>query len=296
LSLGQKSSPVVVGIGEILWDLLPGGKQLGGAPANFVYQAKALGAEGYIVSRIGKDKLGTEILSQLEAYGLAKSLIQVDRIHPTGIVTVHLDQEGKPRFIIHENAAWDFIEFDPSLADLTSRADAVCFGSLCQRSLVSQKTIRNFLESTRADCLRVLDINLREPFYSKNIIVSLLEKCNVLKLNDEELKTLAELLSARGRESDILARLTEQFSLELIALTKGSEGSLLFARGVQSVHHGFSVKVEDTVGAGDAFTAALVLGILQRKELDRINEEANRLASFVCTQKGAWTKNLQAET
>jgi fructokinase len=274
-----------------LWDIFPQGRRLGGAPANFVFQAQSLGAEGYIVSRVGSDKLGLEIISQLEVYCLEKNFIQIDPSPSTGTVTVNLDEEGKPSFIIHENAAWDFIEFDPSLADLASRADAVCFGSLCQRSLVSQKTIGNFLESTRADCLRVLDINLREPFYSKNIIVSLLERCNVLKLNDEELKTLAELLSARGRESDILARLTEQFSLDFIALTKGSKGSLLFARGVQSVHPGFSVKVEDTIGAGDAFTAALVMGILQRKRLDLINEEANRLASIVCTQKGAWTKN-----
>ncbi len=278
---------LVIGIGEILWDILPDGKQLGGAPANFAYHAQNLGAEGYVVSCVGDDELGTGILMCLEKLGMDPRYISIDKNHPSGTVSVDLDNEGKPHFFIHENVAWDFIPLNSELLKLAAKANAVCFGSLCQRSDVSRNTIRKFLEDTKADCHRVMDINLRQSFYTKDIISYSLKQANILKLNDEELSIVAEMLSITGSETEILSHLTDQYSLDLIALTKGRFGSLLYARGTESIHPGFPVKVADTVGAGDSFTAALVMGKLLGQGLDEINEQANRLASSVCSQKGA---------
>ncbi|MHC4457556.1 MAG: carbohydrate kinase family protein [Planctomycetota bacterium] len=289
--MSNPNSYTLIGLGEILWDMLPDGKKLGGAPANFAYHAQELGGNGVIVSCIGDDELGKEIMKQLEGLGLDLQYIAVDENHPTGTVTVELDEKGVPNFTIHENVAWDFIPSNSKLLELAAKTDAVCFGSLCQRSDVSRKTVRSFLEATGPDCLRVFDINIRQAFYNKTIVHDMLELSNVLKLNDDELPVVAGLLSLTGSQDDVFAQLTERYGLRLIALTKGANGSTLYAQGQSSDHKGFPPeKIADTVGAGDAFTAALALGLLHGKSLDNINENANRVASFVCSQSGATPK------
>jgi len=284
----QHEPSIVVGLGEILWDLLPQGKQLGGAPANFAYHAQALGARGVPVSCIGDDELGREVLERLGDVGLGTGHIAVDAEHPTGTVSVELDDQGKPTYVIHENVAWDFIPYDTALDELAHRADAVCFGSLCQRSPVSRASIQRFLEATRPNCLRIYDINLRQHYYSRDIVDAMLRASNVLKLNDEELPVVAELLSLEGRDDRVLQDLRRRYDLKLIVLTRGPEGStLVTADQVVSDKTTEPVTVVDTVGAGDSFTAAVAMGLLTDEPLDKINKAANRLAAYVCTQKGA---------
>jgi fructokinase len=284
----MSDSPLVVGIGEILWDLLPDGRQMGGAPANFAYQGQALGASSVIVSAVGDDEPGRDILAQLGSRGLDLSGIATVGSAPTGTVTVALDAGGIPRYTIHEGAAWDVIPWSGELGRLAARADAVCFGSLAQRSPVSRDTIGSFLDATRPDCLRVLDLNLRQHYFSRETVHGLLERATVLKLNDDELATLAGVLSLPGPESRVLAGLLEAYPLSLVALTKGPAGSRLFSRGVDLSTPGQPVETADTVGAGDAFTAALVTGMLRQKSWDEIGERANRVAAYVCSRKGAW--------
>lgn len=278
---------VVVGLGEILWDLLPEGKQLGGAPANFAYHAHALGAQAYPVSCVGHDALGQEILDRLEVLGLDTRYVAVDPHHPTGTVDVKLDRDGQPRFTIHENVAWDFVPFTPPLSELAARADAVCFGTLAQRCEVSGGTIRSFLDATRPDCLRVFDINLRQSYFDEPTVRALLASSNVVKLNDEELPVVARLLSIEGAESDCLEELLTRYHLRLVVLTRGARGSLLRAPGAVSIHGGSPVDVADTVGAGDAFAAATAMGLLRGHDLNRINKFANAVASHVCSRPGA---------
>jgi fructokinase len=268
--------------------MLPGGKQLGGAPANFAYHSQALGHRGVIASCVGDDDLGKEILNCMNKLDLDLRYIAVDSEHPTGTVTVKLDEAGQPDFTIHTGVAWDFIPCSPELLNLAAEVDAVCFGSLCQRSDVSKATVGKFLESTRPDCLRVFDINIRQSYYSKEIVNSMLETSNVFKLNDDELPIVAGLFGIGGSETDILAALTDRYDLRLIALTKGSAGSRLYTRDRDSIHQGLPVTdVADTVGAGDAFTAATAVGVLKGNDLDEINDHANRVAAYVCSQKGA---------
>jgi fructokinase len=267
--------------------MLPGGKQLGGAPANFAYHAQALGAQGVVVSCIGEDELGREIITRLDELSLDRSYLAVDKAHPTGTVTVELDESGKPDYTIHENVAWDFIPSDPRLAGLAGRTDAVCFGSLCQRSDVSHRAVRDFLEATRPECIRVFDINLRQSYFNKGIIQTMLELSNILKLNDEELPVVAELLGLTGSVSDVLLQLTQKYALRMVVLTRGANGSCLYTPGQMCSHRGFATQIADTVGAGDSFAAAITLGLLYGRTLDVINEFANRLASFVCSQSGA---------
>lgn len=281
---------ILVGLGEILWDMLPDGRQLGGAPANFAYHAQALGGQCVVVSCVGDDESGNEILSRLEELGLDCKYIAVDKQHPTGTVTVELDEDGKPDYTIHENVAWDFIPSDPGFSDLASQADAVCFGSLCQRSHVSRNTIRDFLRFTKPDCIRVFDINLRQSYFNKEIVHTMLQLSNVLKLNDEELPVVADLLDLTGSENDILLQLTKEYGLRMVTLTRGANGSRLYAHGQNSEHKGFSTEVADTVGAGDSFAAAIALGLLHGRTFDEINEFANLVASFVCSRSGATPK------
>jgi len=283
----EEGKYVCVGLGEILWDMLPAGKQLGGAPANFAYHAQALGAQGAVVSCIGEDELGREIVTRLDELGLDRSYLAADKSHPTGTVTVELDEHGKPDYTIHENVAWDFIPWEPRLAELAARTDAVCFGSLCQRSEVSHRAVRDFLEATRTECIRLFDINLRQSYFNKGIVQTMLESSNVLKLNDEELPVVAALLDLAGSEDELFSRLTEAYALQMIALTRGAHGSRLYARGHSCEHGGFPAQIADTVGAGDSFAAAIALGLLYGRTLDEINAFANRLASFVCSQNGA---------
>ena len=292
--IGAVLQPLVVGIGELLWDLLPDGKQMGGAPANFAFQSGQLGAAGMIVSAVGDDRPGREILAELRLRGLDPSGIATVSSAPTGTVTVALDAGGIPRFTIHEGAAWDVIPWTAGLGDIAARADAVCFGTLAQRSPVSRATIGSFLDATRPDCLRVLDLNLRQSYFSRETVHGLLERATVLKLNDDELTTVAGMLSLPGPETRVLAALLGAYPLTVIALTKGPSGSRLFGRGVDLSHPGFHVETEDTVGAGDAFTATLVAGLLKKKSWEEIGDRANRIAGYVCSRKGAWP-DLPAE-
>lgn len=283
----NKDSFLVVGLGEILWDMLPDGKKLGGAPTNFAYHAHCLGAQGYVVSCVGNDVLGEEILERIDELELDRSFIAVDNDHPTGTVSIELDKNGSPDYIIHEKVAWDFIPMSNKLLEFAFKVDAVCFGSLCQRSEGSRYTVRQFLKVTKKDCIRIFDINIRQHYYTKEIINSMLDFANVFKLNDEELPLVADLLGITGTEDEILKELENRYSLNLIVLTKGGDGSILFGRGQRSHLNVEDVQIADTVGAGDSFTAAVAVGLLNKKPIEQIHDHANRLAAFVCTQNGA---------
>jgi len=277
----------VAGLGEILWDVLPDGKQLGGAPANFAFHAQSLGLQSFIVSAVGNDADGREILGRLKRLGLDPRYVQVDEAHPTGTVSVALDAFGTPEFTINENVAWDYILPSDDVLELAKTVDAVCFGSLAQRSRISRTTIRRFIRNTRDACLRVYDVNLRPPFYDRAIIRETLELSDVLKLNAEELQIIAEMLKISGDETGMMNRLLVSYDLKLVALTRGKDGSRLFGRDADSELGGKSLEVVDSVGAGDAFTAALVAGLLKKLPIRTIHRHADLLASFVCTQQGA---------
>jgi fructokinase len=282
--------PVVAGIGELLWDLLPQGKQLGGAPCNFAYHCSQAGCESFVVSAIGTDEPGKEILALFDELALDTGCVQLKSDFPTGTVTVSLDANGIPTYIIHENVAWDNIGWNSSLEGLAKRVDAVCFGSLAQRNPGSRQTILNFLKATRTDCLRVFDINLRQSFFSREIIYQSLELSNILKLNEDELPVVAGLLGISGTDEELLLQILKMFGLKLIALTKGANGSLLFTEKEHSFMEVPKVEIADTVGAGDSFTAVLVAGLLQNQDLKKIHEKATQIAAYVCTQKGATPK------
>jgi fructokinase len=277
----------VGGLGEILWDLLPGGKQLGGAPANFAYHAQALGARSHIISSVGSDPLGREILEALESNGLSSDGIAVHETLPSGTVDVTLDSDGKPDFIIHQQVAWDSLVCSDALRDLASELSAVCFGALAQRSPVTRATVRDLLRTTSPSCLRVFDVNLRQDFYTPDIVLESLELSTCLKLNEDELQVVARICGIIGGEDEIIRTLVDRFDLGLVALTRGERGSLLVTGGEANETRSPEVAVADTVGAGDAFTAALTMGLLQDLPLGVINQQATALAGYVCTQPGA---------
>ena len=277
------SPSLILALGEILWDLLPAGKQLGGAPANFAYHAAQLGADARIVSAIGDDANGREILAQLSGKGLDTSLVAIDPAHPTGLVTVTVDLAGQPTYAIHEDVAWDFIPTTSPLLDLAAQADCVCFGTLAQRSPVSRATIRDVVAAVPDDALRILDINFRQHYYDREIVEESLAAANVLKINDDEFPRLLKLL---GDPAVLFGRFP---NIQVHALTRGSAGALLQRRdGTSADHPGHPVgRVVDTIGAGDAFTAALAVGLLRGLPLAKLNDHANRLAAYVCTRPGA---------
>ncbi len=278
----------VAGLGEILWDLYAEGKQLGGAPANFAYHAQQHGAQSYVISSIGNDTLGQKIITHLDSVKLSHRYITIDHTHPTGVVTIELDDAGKPVYRIHENAAWDHIPCSENTVRLVQNLDAICFGSLSQRTPESANTIQEILKQAHQDCLRVFDINIRLNYYSRDLIDRLLALCNVLKLNDEEIVLIADLFNIKGSESEILKTLTDKHELKLIVLTKGVDGSRLYSGTEDSDFAGVkAVKIIDTVGAGDSFTATVVMGFLSQRPLDEINLRANQVACYVCSQKGA---------
>jgi fructokinase len=277
----------VIGIGEILWDILPSGKQLGGAPANFACHARALGAHSRVISRVGRDSLGAEILQRLQALGLSTEEIQVDPSAPTGTVSVELSVDGQPRFTIHENVAWDSLALEKSALAAVAEADAVSFGTLAQRREPARSTIQALLAAVRPAALRILDINLRQNYFSRDIIETSLRLANVVKFNDAELPVLAELLDLLGSVRQQIEQLARQHAQRLVCLTRGAHGSLLFAEGQWADDPSQPVAVKDTVGAGDAFTAALAMGVLAGKPLDAINRRANQVARYVCSCEGA---------
>ena len=277
---------IIVGLGEILWDLLPGGKVLGGAPANFAYQTSQFGFEGYAVSAIGKDALGDEIIESLSSKSLNHKIERVD--FPNGTVQVTLDGKGIPQYEICENVAWDNIPFTPEIEDLARKASTVCFGSLAQRSEVSHKTILRFLELLPEDALKVFDINLRQHFYSKEIIDNSLKHSNILKINDDEVVIVAELYGWNGlKEAEICKKLVETYHLKLVILTKGTNGSYVITSGEEFLRPTPIVTVADTVGAGDAFTAGFVASLLRGKTIPEAHKTAVDVSAFVCTQHGA---------
>lgn len=278
---------MLVGIGEVLWDLLPGGKALGGAPANVVCHCRALGADAALISAVGVDALGREMVTRLAELGVPHTGIADVTAQPTGTVSVTLDGQGVPTFTIHAPAAWDCIPLRDDFRALVRHADAVCFGSLAQRAPVSRATIAALLDETRPDALRVFDINLRQHYYAREIIVASLQRANVLKVNDHELPVLAQMLGLTGTPRAQLELLVHAYVLDALALTRGQYGSMLYVRGAWSEHPGCAVAARDTVGAGDAFTAALTLGLLRGWDAARISDAANCVAAYVCTQHGA---------
>jgi fructokinase len=277
----------IVGIGEVLWDLLPTGRELGGAPANFAYHAHALGARSQVITRVGNDQYGRDIIRRFQELGLPVEAVQEDESAPTGTVTVALSGSGIPEFSIHENAAWDRIVATREALAMVREADAVCFGCLAQRSEASRQAIQRLVAAAPATALRIFDINLRQHFYNREIIEHSLKLADVLKLNDSELPRIAEMFHLDGSVRHKIKILAQQFSLRVVALTCGPEGSLLYQDGFWSEHPAGQVEIKDTVGAGDSFTAALCLGLLGGMSLDEISAAANQVAAFVCGCAGA---------
>jgi fructokinase len=280
--------PVIVGLGEVLWDFLPSGRVLGGAPANFAYCSYLLGNRAVIASRTGDDQLSRELREGLAARGVGQEFLQMDGIHPTGTVLVQLNSSGQPTFEITQPSAWDFLEFSDGWKALANKADAVCFGSLAQRSPVSRRTILDFLDATRKSALRIFDVNLRQSFYSDEIIHSSLQKANVLKLNHEEMPILAEMIKIESRnEIAFCQEIVRRFPLTVVCVTRGANGSVLVDGAGVHEHGGFRVKVADTVGAGDAFTAGLVHELLRGSTLQAASGTANRMGAWVASKVGA---------
>jgi fructokinase len=280
---------VTVGLGELLWDMFPEGKQLGGAPANFAYMTRLLGDEGIVASRVGTDALGRSAGRRLERLGLRTSHIQVDPTHPTGTVKVKVDPAGQPTFEIAESVAWDFFEWTPEWRSLAERADAVCFGSLAQRCPPSRATIRAFLKALRPGATRVLDVNLRQSFYNAETLSESAKLAHIMKLNSDELPVIADLLGIPFIYDEMRAAhwIRDIFSLKLVCITRGPKGSLVVSEDETSEHPGFRVHVADTVGAGDAFTAALVYHYLRHASVSTLNEAANRMGAWVSSETGA---------
>lgn len=279
---------IVVGMGEALWDMLPEGKQLGGAPANFAYHVSQFGLESRVVSAVGQDKLGTEILDSFRVRQLASLIETVP--YPTGTVQVELDAAGVPCYNIKEGVAWDNIPYTTALDELARHTGAVCFGSLAQRSVVSRETIHRFLDVVAAtsDTLRIFDINLRQSFYTKDIICDSLRRCNVLKINDEELVAVSRMFGYPGIDlQDKCWILLAKYNLKMLILTCGVNGSYVFTPGEVSFVETPKVQVADTVGAGDSFTAAFTAAILRGRSVREAHALAVETSAYVCTQQGA---------
>lgn len=276
----------VVGLGEILWDCLPEGKKLGGAPANFAFHAGLLGADTIAVSAIGQDALGDEILRELDEKGLKYLMPRTEQ--PTGTVEVTLDGEGIPTYDIKTGVAWDNIPLLSEMVELAEKCNCVCFGSLAQRNEVSRNTIREFLRHTPDDCLRIFDINLRQKFYTKELIHENLLACNVLKINDEELDVVTEFFALPTMSvEERCRRLLEDYDLKSVILTCGVNGSYVFASNEKSFQETPKVEVADTVGAGDSFTGAFAASILAGHTIHEAHQLAVRVSAYVCTKKGA---------
>jgi fructokinase len=282
---------LILGIGELLWDILPGEALLGGAPANFAVMAGRLGNHAAILSRIGRDELGRQAIDRLDPMPVDTSTIEVDAAHQTGRVTVSFAGQ-EPIYTIHQPAAWDFFELSEEWVRMAERADALCFGSLAQRSVKSRQTIQTLVAEASASCIRVFDVNLRAPFYSGEVVEESLELATVMKMNEDEAPLVLRLLGIveQPAKDSLLwsaERLLEEFpELQMIAITRGERGSLLVTRAEWNDHPGFPVKVADAIGAGDAFTAAMIHYMLRGAELATLNEAGNRWGSWVASQAG----------
>lgn len=283
-------SLIIAGIGEVLWDLLPDGKQAGGATANFCYHIQMLKAQSILISSVGHDSDGRDLIGFLQSRGFQCDFIHIDTDHPTGTVTVKLEN-GNPHYDITQNVAWDHIPFIRSTAEKIGKADAICIGTLSQRNLQSRKSIIRYIKSVSDSTIIMTDLNLRHPYYTASIITHTLEFSDVLKLNESELGYLKKIYTLPDSNINALKQLMKRFNLYASALTLGEMGSILIKGNDVSIHHGNTTNVVDTVGAGDAFSAAFIYGLLNNNSLDVINETANRIASHVCTQKGGIPHN-----
>lgn len=277
--------PIVVGIGELLWDMLPSGKKAGGAPINFVYHASCLGAEGYAISAVGDDEYGKEIVDELDKNHIQHLIEKVP--YPTGTVQVEL-ADGIPTYTINERVAWDHISPTSNAIDLAEKADAICFGTLAQRSRQSRETIQAILSFAPEDAYRLFDLNLRQHYYDKELIEESLYLANVLKVNDDEFKVLKDLFGLEGTEKDLALWFIEKYSLRMLVLTAGASHSTIYTKEEVSHLPTPKVQVADTVGAGDAFSGALIISLLQGASLDEAHRFAVETAAFVCTREGAW--------
>lgn len=281
----KTKKPVVIGIGELLWDMLPGGKRAGGAPINFVYHAARLGAEGYAVSAVGNDELGDEILYELEKSGI-KYCIERNN-YPTGHVKVTLNA-GIPSYEIVEDVAWDHLKASPEAIKLIGKADAVCFGTLALRSAESKKAVETLLAHTPAQALRFFDVNLRGNYYSRDLIEELLSKANIFKINDEEIEVLKKLFGLNGDTDEICRGFIRRYHLKYMIFTAGEKFSIIYTDTEKSYLPTPQVEVADTVGAGDSFSGAFVYSILTGKTLAEAHAAAVKISAFVSTKSGAW--------
>ena len=279
---------IVVGMGEALWDVLPEGKKIGGAPANFAYHVSQFGLPSCVVSAVGADPLGKEIIENFTSKGLNQLIEEVP--YPTGTVQVEIDPAGVPQYEIKENVAWDNIPYTARLENLAANTKAVCFGSLAQRNVVSRNTINRFLDAMpdTDDRLIVFDVNLRQGFYTKEILCNSMRRCNILKINDEELVTVSRMFGYPGIDlQDKCWILLAKYNLKMLILTCGTNGSYVFTPGVVSFQETPKVKVADTVGAGDSFTATFTAAILSGKPVPEAHKLAVEVSAYVCTQSGA---------
>jgi len=277
----------IMGIGELLWDLLPDGRHIGGAPANVTFHTTLLGHQSIIVSRVGSDSAGTSLCAGLTELGLSQHFIQTDQTHPTGTIQVILDQAARPTFDVTDDVAWDYLEWNPKLAQAASTAQLVCFGTLAQRHRQSRMTIQRFVDTAVA-AIKVCDLNIRPPYQTLEVIEEAAKLATVLKVNEEEFKQLCQLAHIHQGDDELACQqLIQRYGLELIAVTYGECGCLLATQSSTVHHRGYTVNVRDTTGAGDAFVAVLCHHLLRGTALSGIAEKANRYAGWVTTQSGA---------
>lgn len=281
---------LIVGIGEVLWDILPNGKKVGGAPANFAFHVSQFGLNGLVVSAVGQDKPGKEILTYFQEKRINYYINELS--FPTGSVNVEVDLKGIPHYDIRENVAWDNIPFTSELEEIALRTKVVCFGTLAQRNTVSRNTIRHFIDLLdSSDSYKIYDINLRGKYYDKDVVLSSLTRCNILKINDEELEKMVYLLGLHGKDfKERCMEIMDRYGIEILILTCGVEGSYIFSSSGCSFKATPDVEVSDTVGAGDSFTAAFISGLIKGNSVDEAHGRAVNISAYVCTQKGAMPK------
>lgn len=281
-----RSAPRVIGLGEVLWDDLPDGRRLGGAPANVAFHAGLRGADAGVVSAVGDDEPGNTALKRLRSKHIGVEGVAVLDDYPTGVVDVTLDAGGSASYDIRQGVAWDHLPATQAALGLAGAADAICFGTLAQRHESSRKAIHTLLDAAKPDCLRVYDVNLRAPHFTAQIIRSSVERCDVLKLNSDEIADAAEALECPSVEADFAKFLLDS-GLRMVVVTRGGDGSALYTAEQVSELDPEPVDVVDTVGAGDSFTAAVLMGVLRGDPLREIHRKAAAVASYVCTQNGA---------
>ena len=278
----------IVGLGELLWDRLPSGPQLGGAPTNFIYYTSLLGAEGIIATCVGEDRLGSLAIDKVAGFGLTTDWIQRDQIHPTGTVDITIGSNGEPYFNIEQNAARAFMSWTNEWQVLASRVDLVCFGTIARYQTYSANTINAFIDAMKPSALRIFDVNLRQKLYSPLLLEKLFQQSDVVKLNAQELLVVGNILNIEGKDLEAKAEgLLARYKLDIVCVTRGSEGSILLSPTETVIHNGVKVQVADTIGAGDAFTATLACGYLNHIPLQNISEGANQLSAWVASRPGA---------